>query len=349
MTQFVQLHLLTAYPPSNLNRDDTGKPKSVRLGDAERLRISSQSLKRAWRVAWREAGSFAPQIKGHMADRTQRFGETVAAHLVGKGVDTKTAEETARKVAEVFGKAKSEGVLIEQLAFVPPEEQSRALEAAEAIAKGADAAEALKKILGRADTAIDLALFGRMLAADPGYNREASAQIAHAFTTHRAAIEDDYYTAVDDLKTANEDMGAGFVGELGFGAGLFYIYACVDRDLLTRNLAGDASLANIAIEALVRAAATVSPRGKQASFASRARASYVMVERGTTQPRTLAGAFYKPVKGDDLVGSSIKALTEWMVALDDAYGDAPDRYVMNAYPGAAKGTLAQAIAFARAT
>ncbi|EHC46270.1 hypothetical protein LTSEGIV_3968 [Salmonella enterica subsp. enterica serovar Give str. S5-487] len=29
MTTFIQLHLLTAYPAANLNRDDTGAPKTV--------------------------------------------------------------------------------------------------------------------------------------------------------------------------------------------------------------------------------------------------------------------------------------------------------------------------------
>jgi CRISPR system Cascade subunit CasC len=51
MTTFIQLHLLTAYPAANLNRDDTGSPKTVVLGGATRLRVSSQSLKRAWRTS----------------------------------------------------------------------------------------------------------------------------------------------------------------------------------------------------------------------------------------------------------------------------------------------------------
>ena len=51
MTQFIQLHLLTSYPPSNLNRDDLGRPKSAQIGGVGRLRVSSQSLKRAWRTS----------------------------------------------------------------------------------------------------------------------------------------------------------------------------------------------------------------------------------------------------------------------------------------------------------
>ena len=63
------------------------------------------------------------------------------------------------------------------------------------------------------------------------------------------------------------------MGETEFGAGIFYLYTCVDRQLLATNLGGDEELAKKAIAALVEAAATVSPTGKQATFASRARAS----------------------------------------------------------------------------
>lgn len=350
MTTFIQLHILTAYPAANLNRDDTGRPKTVRIGEADRLRVSSQALKRAWRVAWRETDAFDGRVKELLADRTQRFGERVRAHLLGRGVPEDRALEIARDVAAEFGKPKPEGALTEQLAFIPPSEQAAALAAADAIAGGAKADEALKGVLGRADTAIDLALFGRMLADAPEFNREAAAQVAHAFTTHRAAVEDDYFTAVDDLQRPEEaaGSGAGHVGELGFGAGIFYLYACIDRDLLTRNLGGDGDLAGLAVASLVQAACTVSPRGKQASFASRARASYLLVEKGPAQPRTLAGAFFKPVRKDDPVLASVEALEEWRKSLDAAYGDAVPSVAMCALPGKARSSLAEAVAFARA-
>ena len=140
-------------------------------------------------------------------------------------------------------------------------------------------------------------MFGRMLADDPDFNREAAVQVAHAITTHRVVVEDDYYTAVDDLKRPAEDAGAGFVGEAGFGSGVFYLYICIDRDLLDaqprrrRRISPETGIA-----ALVEAAATVAPRGKQASFASRARADYHPGrDRATRRPRTLAAAFLKPV------------------------------------------------------
>lgn len=36
MSRFIQFHLLTSYPPSNLNRDDTGRPKTALVGEANR-------------------------------------------------------------------------------------------------------------------------------------------------------------------------------------------------------------------------------------------------------------------------------------------------------------------------
>ncbi len=124
-------------------------------------------------------------------------------------------------------------------------------------------------VLAKVDTAADIAMFGRMLADNADFNREAAVQVAHAFTTHRITVEDDFYTAVDDLKTKAEDAGAGFVGELGFGSGLFYLYVCIDGDLLVANLGGNGGVAKSAVAALAEALATVSPGGKQASFASR--------------------------------------------------------------------------------
>lgn len=345
MTTFIQLHLLTVYPPANLNRDDTGRPKTATFGDAPRLRVSSQSLKRAWRTS----EVFARHLSGHLGTRTQRLGEEVEKHLRGKGVDESRAHRIAREIADLFGKSKPESdknpAYIEQLAFISPEERAAAFELAEAAVHGKEIPRRNAGLLRHADGAVDVAMFGRMLADDPDYNREAAVQVAHAITTHRVMVEDDYYTAVDDLKTAAEDMGAGFVGELGFGAGVFYLYACIDRDLLTRNLGGDGELAAKGIEALVEAAATVSPRGKQASFASRARAEYLLVERGETAPRTLASAFLIPVRGDDVLAESVKRLEGLRERFANVYGDVTESAVMDV--GRGVGNLAEVVDFAR--
>lgn len=348
MTTFIQLHALTVYPPANLNRDDVGRPKSAVFGGTPRLRISSQSLKRAWRTS----DVFQKRLEGNMGQRTQRLGEVIQRHLMDRGHDEAAAQAIAISVADIFGKLGTASgknpTLIRQLAFISPEERRAALDLADRAAAGDDIDKEKAGVLRKADTAVDIAMFGRMLADDPDYNREAAVQVAHAITTHRVVVEDDYYTAVDDLKTSAEDAGAGFVGEAGFGAGVFYLYACVDRDLLVRNLSGDRNLANAGIAALVEAMATVSPKGKQASFASRARASYLMAEKGETAPRTLAAAFLKSTDTNgtqDLLNTSIQALETTRDHFAKAYGDAPDARVMNAAAG--EGTLTNIVAFAR--
>ena len=163
-------------------------------------------------------------------------------------------------------------------------------------------------------------MFGRMLADAPGFNREAAVQVSHAITTHRAEAEDDYYTAADDLKSPAEDVGAGFVGEAGFGSGVYYLYVCVDTNRLVENLAGDRALARRSLAAVTEAFATSSPSGKRNSYGHHTRASFIRAEAGDQQPRSLAAAFLKPVGGNDLLGESISQLRNAAVAMDNAYG-----------------------------
>lgn len=345
MNRFLQLHLLTFFPPANLNRDDTGRPKTAVVGGATRLRLSSQALKRAWRTS----EVFAAALEGHIGQRTQRLGEVVLDHL-RKGLMTEAAAVTvAREIAGIFGKLKdakdANPTRIEQLAFVSPQERAAALALADRALAGEKIDAKAAGLLRTADTAADIALFGRMLAADPDYNREAAAQVAHAITTHKVMVEDDYYTAVDDLKTSAEDAGAGFLGEAAFGSGVFYLYLCVDRALLLRNLSGEAELAAAALGALAEAAATVAPSGKQNSFAAHGRAHYILAERGDRQPRTLAGAFARPVVGDDLMAKSIELLRTFRDEIDAAYEQAPEKS-LELEVGAA-GRLSDIVAFCR--
>lgn len=360
MARFIQVHALTVYAPSNLNRDDNGRPKSAKFGGVDRLRISSQALKRAIRTS----DAFKGRVAASRGERTQRLGEVIRQHLIAKGVSKEQATAQSRAIAGVFGKIKPPGAVdtagrdvstyIEQLAFISPEERAAALALADKAAAGealpADA-ELVPLVLRKADTATDVAMFGRMLADNPEFNREAAVQVAHAITTHKAEVEDDFYTAVDDLKRPSEDAGAGFIGELGFGSGVFYLYACINRDLLETNLGGDKCLTATAIAAFIEGLATASPSGKQASFASRACASYVRIEKGNQQPRNLAAAFFKPVAGEDLLTKSIEQLegkSGIVEAMNKAYGPCFDAaQSMHCVPGGtASGSLSDLIKFA---
>ena len=324
MTTFVQFHVLTAYPPSNPNRDDAGRPKQALVGGAPRLRLSSQSLKRALR----ESAAFRAELgEENIGTRTKRVGETIADELVAEGVDPATARKAAEAVATVFSKLEAvKGVERAQrmttLAFVSPDEWALARDVARAIAAGEsfDEKELKSRVLRRADGAVDVAMFGRMLAGAVDFNRDAAVQVSHAITTHRAVAEEDWFTGVDDLNKRDEDAGAGHLGAHGFGSGVYYLYACVNVDLLVENLAGDRELAAAGLKALATALATATPKGKQNSHAHHPRADYIRCEIGGTQPRDLTGAFFRPVEGADLLIASIAEIERRRRKLDAAYG-----------------------------
>jgi len=323
MTRFVQLHLLTSYPPSNLNRDDAGNPKTARIGGIDRLRVSSQSLKRAWRTS----EVFQQRLAGGIGTRTKRLGREVFDAFIAAGIAEKKAVEWAEQIAKVYGALKKDDSLeIEQLVHIAPEERGSldTLISRVAEEKRAPTDDELKALL-HAQHAVDIAMFGRMLAAQPKFNTDAAVQVAHAFGVHASAIEDDYFTAVDDLNTG-EETGAGHVGEAGFAAAVFYQYICIDRSLLKKNLGEDEALTKRALAALAEAALTVGPAGKQNSFASRARAHYALAEKGAHQPRSLALAFVKPVTGIDYAAEAVAALTTLRTNMDKVYGPCSDHH-----------------------
>jgi CRISPR system Cascade subunit CasC len=352
MSDFIQLHMLVSYPPSNLNRDDLGRPKTAVMGGTQRLRISSQSLKRAWRTS----DVFSANLAGSLGVRTKDMGSAILKSLQSgirlstvikgdlqekasfKPVDGKKALSLARQIAEVFGKLKKgdDSVEIEQLAHFNPEEISAIEKLIEKIAaSGKDPDDNDKKILMKSRTAVDIAMFGRMLASSPEFNTEAAVQVAHAVTVHEVAVEDDYFTAVDDLNRGEEDAGAGHLGETEFASGLFYTYICIDKTLLEKNLGENKDLVKTAIKALVEAATKVAPTGKQNSFASRAYASYLLVEKGSKQPRSLSVAYLGAIRDSmDLLGSAIRALEDTRKKIDSVYGKCwADELIMDAHAG----------------
>lgn len=354
MTTFVQFHLLTSYGPSNPNRDDQGRPKQAMVGGVPRLRLSSQSLKRALR----ESSFFALDLADHMGKRTKLLHDLLVKHLTGKGASDKAAQEAADKVAGIFGKLedkKDGGKKGTTLAFISPAERKLAEDLAERIVAGEalPAEKDLKKaVLRRADGAIDIAMFGRMLADDPDFNRDAAVQVGHAITTHAAHAEEDWYSAVDDLNKA-EDTGAGHLGETAFGSGIYYLYVCIDCDLLIENLGGDRDLAEKGIAALTRALATTTPRGKQNSFAHHPMAFHIRAERGRRTPRDLSGAFFTPVDrqlrelgANDLQSASVKALEGTAAKIDTCYFDGQPEEFRTLDTLAGTGTLSEIVRFA---
>ncbi|MGO3346256.1 MAG: type I-E CRISPR-associated protein Cas7/Cse4/CasC [Marinomonas sp.] len=331
MSQFIQLHILTSYAPSNLNRDDLGRPKTAKMGGFDRLRVSSQSLKRNWRCS----EVFESSLADNIGKRTKRFGQQLFDLMITKGVSEKNAKVWAAEIAGVFGKIKKDSLEIEQLAHISPEEKTAAFTLATTLAEESRKPEKEElNLLRKNQSAVDIALFGRMLASSPRFNVEAACQVAHALSVHSVVVEDDYFTAVDDLNDGKEDSGSSHIGESGFAAALFYNYICINKSQLIENLDGNEELANKAIQALTEAAVKVSPKGKQNSFASRAYASYVMAEKGEQQPRSLSAAFLKPVAGGDQALDAIKALNKQAENFDKVYGECAEaRYSIDAVNG----------------
>lgn len=351
MSRFIQLHLLTAYPPANLNRDDQGSPKTAKMGGYDRLRVSSQCLKRTWRTS----DLFQAAMSDRLGTRTKLLGIDIYNQLIAGGIKEKDAKDWTKAIAGVFGalkKAEKDKPLadieIEQLVHVSPAELQTMKTLTEKLIAEQRAPDVDElKLLRLNEQAVDIALFGRMLASSPAFNIEAACQVAHAISVHPVVIEDDYFTAVDDLNNGLEDMGAAHIGETRFAAGLFYSYICINRELLVKNLDGNEELANKAIRALTEAAVKVAPEGKQNSFASRAYASYVLAEKGYQQPRSLSVAYLKPInhrENEDFIADSITAIIKQKDSFDKVYGACADtRYELNAPKE--QGTLVELLDF----
>ncbi|HUU39690.1 MAG TPA: type I-E CRISPR-associated protein Cas7/Cse4/CasC [Desulfatiglandales bacterium] len=364
MTTFLQLHFLTSYPPACLNRDDLNRPKTGVMGGVPRLRIASQSLKRAWRTS----DVFREKLTGQTGIRSKELGRKINIALLngalldellrgkslekeaddkltpkqtaewawmiasryvdkkskatdGEGNDSGTKEKSEKKKAPKSNVNK-DTLKSSQIVFYSSDEIAsidKLIQQLREQRKAPTDKQLSEILIKEAGGAADLALFGRMLASSPDYNVEAACEVAHAITVHKVAVEDDFFTAVDDLNKHEEDAGSAHIGEQGFAAGLFYLYVCINRDLLIENLDRDNELVNNTIKALVEAAATVAPTGKQKSFASRAWASYILAEKGERQPRSLSVAFLKPIKSDDMLQEAIQKLEETRNRLDIAY------------------------------
>lgn len=90
---YVDFHVLQTVPPSCVNRDDTGSPKTAVYGGAVRARVSSQAWKHAMRVMFTEEMSDAVET-GY---RTKKGTDLVAEQIKALAPD-KDALKLAQKV-----------------------------------------------------------------------------------------------------------------------------------------------------------------------------------------------------------------------------------------------------------
>lgn len=332
----LEVHMLQNFAPSNLNRDDTGSPKDCEFGGYRRARISSQSLKRAMRTAFKNQELVQAR---DLATRTKRVVDAIATRLESRGRPREQTELAATALINSLGLGLKEG-LTQYLLFLSEHEietatrvvdeywdallQAAASQQGRGKANAAVPAEAVRAVQealnGR--RAADLALFGRMIADKPEFNVEAASQVAHAISTNRVSVEFDFYTAVDDLKPS-DTAGADMLGTVEFNSATFYRYANLDVDALMRSLVGDRQLAQRTVWAFLWAAITAIPTGKQNSMAAHNLPSFVMVTLRTDGAWNLANAFLEPAKPGrdaDLMQASILRLEDYWKKLTNMYG-----------------------------
>jgi CRISPR system Cascade subunit CasC len=353
--KFLQIHFLTSYHATLLNRDDAGLAKRITFGGVPRLRVSSQSQKRHWRE-WMMQNVTLPA-----GLRTRHFFDRVVKQrLVNEGMEEKLAHTLTLHVATALLKTSGDKAPVDDrlsmkqpVLFGAPEArylvdliQAAASRGSETAAKSylddvmkqtSTNLRAMAKAAGIEDPVVGFegALFGRFVTSDILARVDAPVHVAHAFTTHEVDSEVDYFTVVDDL-AREEETGAAHANDMELGAGIFYGYVVVDVPLLMSNLTGcdrkdwkrqDPSEARELLSWLIRAISEVSPGAKLGSTAPYARAECVMMECGDSQPRSLANAFLKPIRPRSVanpMAESITAMASYLSALDNMYGTPDD-------------------------
>ncbi len=361
----IEIHMLKSFPPTNLNRDDTGSPKSCVFGGVQRGRISSQCLKRSWRTS--------KELKWALGDisvRTRWPSRAINKRLTG--VDEYN-EDLEKAISIITGiklkrdnkndKLRTEQIVIystgdlDWLAKAIEEEglQKLITEYDKLMAKntkegkdkeGNNKNNIKSKITDKyanklRPITIDIALFGRMVTSDAFANVDAAMQVAHAISTHKVSSESDYFTAVDDLVKGgeSEDAGAGMIGDVEYNACCYYIYACIDIDQLRENLHYTQDCERIiqaAVPAILETMAYVNPTGKQNTFAGHALPAAILIEKKQRKiPVNYANAFVKPAcatQKESLVDVSVRMLAQEVDNTDNKFAlEVTDRLWLDAH------------------
>lgn len=298
---FLDIHVIQTLPPSNINRDDTGSPKTAQYGGVRRARVSSQSWKKAMRKYFKENSEAS-----NVGVRTLNIVDYVAEKIkeIKPDIEDIEAMNLAEKVINDAG-VKTAKQKAKALFFLG---NTQAEKLAKACLDGADKNE-LKEIL-KENPAIDISLFGRMVADDSNLNEDASSQVAHAISTHAIDQEFDFYTAVDDLTEDESNAGAGMLGTIEFNSSTLYRYANVAVHELLKQLGNEEATIKtlkLFIEAFVKSL----PSGKVNTFANQTIPQLILVNLRDDRPVNLVSAFEKPVRSTDgYVDKSIKKLFE---------------------------------------
>ncbi|MGI6357082.1 MAG: type I-E CRISPR-associated protein Cas7/Cse4/CasC [Bacillota bacterium] len=332
-----EFHMIKNFPPTNLNRDDTGSPKSCFFGGVQRARISSQCLKRSWR----QSPVFKAAVD-QLGIRTRKLPDLVSEELRKRGIDEEYVQAAALKVTG-FGNRKgteNKDGITAQIMFFSREDILAVAERVEQAIREAGSLDKFQKmnvkdwqkkmenVMTRPIT-LDMALFGRMVTSDAFADVEAAMQVAHAISTHSVNQESDFYTAVDDLVSgaSDDDAGAGMMGDTDFNASCYYMYAALDMDQLGQNLRHSPDVladAGKVVSCLLEAMAFTNPSGKQNSFAGHVLPDLLYVEvKERKIPVNYANAFVEPARPSgerDLVAESAHRLAREIESVDRDFG-----------------------------
>lgn len=333
--RFLQIHTLHSYTAALLNRDDTGLAKRLPYGGTMRTRISSQCLKRHWRMARHDPHALDAIDGAEEAYRSRELvTEMVIGPLKGRYPDEIVAALEPEFQKAVYGDKADKGKKSRQTLLLGAPEIAWLAREAERLAAEVDDADMAKEALAewakafkdnikalREATALPgglaSALFGRMVTSDPAANIEAPVYVAHAFTVHAEEAEGDYFTAVDDLKREEDDSGADTIQETELTSGLFYGHVVIDLPGLIANCGGQRDLAARVVHNLVHLIAEVSPGAKRGSTAPFGRADLMLIEAGDRQPRNLATAYRDAIPHDR--EEAVLALDRHLARYDETY------------------------------
>lgn len=325
---FVDIHVLQTVPPSCINRDDNGSPKTAVFGGVTRARVSSQAWKNAVRRDFQSTLDMSD-----LGERTRVAADRVAAKIqeIDDSIDADTALDLSKAVfaaaniktdkAEKNSTATKTGYLL----FLARKQIERLAELAVVAHNGTALVKKEVKAAFLEDRSIDLALFGRMVAEDPELNVDAACQVSHALSVHPAVNEFDFFTAMDDNPIAEETgAGAGMLGTVEFTSATLYRYATVDMTELEYSL-GDEEAALRGLRAFVQSFVMSMPTGKQNTFANRTRPGFVLVEVRRDQSINLVGAFESAIRSDQgVLPEAVERLVQTAAAGDEAFGTAPE-------------------------
>lgn len=296
---FLDIHAIQTVPPANINRDDTGSPKTAQYGGVTRARVSSQSWKRAIRKYFNENGDL-----GNVGIRSLEIVKYVANKIVEK--DSSISIEEAMLMAEKTintAKISTKEQKAKALFFLSDKQAEKLAQAS--IDKVTDKKQ-LESILND-DISIDIALFGRMVADNTILNEDASSQVAHAISTHAIQSEFDFFTAVDDL-APEDNAGAGMLGTVEYNSSTLYRYSNIALHDFYRQLADKEETIN-ATKLFVKSFVESMPTGKINTFANQTLPQAVVVILRADRPLNMVSAFEEPIKSDDgYIDKSIEKL-----------------------------------------